>query len=204
MDDTLYSFLSELRNEVKTLKSTLSKVTGGDEGVGSLGMQGGRQQTAANTQPSPYGNYPHPYGQMPNPYMMGGGGVYPFQAGMVQYAGGMNNVGHPFPQPPLNLELDRMNRLAEEIEKENSKFNIKSSESDDGIGRNMLGSRDRHTRAHSRLELKHEEELRAMQIEMEYLKHKRQLDELKLDIERACEKLRRACNILRTCVSTLR
>ena len=108
-------------------------------------------------------------------------------------------MGYPYmpPQPymgvpphmmPLGLHPQYFNqpahegraasKPAEEEQRELNKYNAKSSEE---FPREK--SAERHTRSFNRMELKHEEELRAIQLEIEFLRHKRMLEDLRQDIE---------------------
>ena len=168
-DEALYAFLSELRNEVKALKSNLDRATKqNQESQSQEAVPGSIHDPLKMFQQgmSPY-SYPNPYVHPIYPYGMPPSMAYP----------------HPAPPAPAGVgvlsEVDRLNRAAEDLERENAKFNIKSVDDLNPA----KDTTDRHTRAYNRLELKHEEELRAMQLEIEYLKHKRQLDDLKLEME---------------------
>jgi hypothetical protein len=92
----------------------------------------------------------------------------------------------PYVTPAMHGEANKMNKIAEDLERENQKFNAKSA--DDVLL--STAKLDQHTRAFSRHELKHQEEMRGIQNEIELLKTKRALEDLKMEID--SEKISRA------------
>jgi hypothetical protein len=167
-DSPLMALLNELRNEVKTLKQNVeeSRAKGPFQNHMSPPIQ---QQQMFPQHQMPY-SYQHPYVPTMYPPMFG----FPHQ------------YQQPVPIAPSATEIDRLNKIAEDLEIENRKFNVKSSD-------DLPPTSDQHTRLYSRRELKHQEELREIQNEIQLVKTRRELEELKMEID--SEKVSRAKEI---------
>ena len=178
LDPNLLSFLNELRNEVKSLKSEIEST-----------KRQARQQETYPPHPSTFPNpFPNPYQNISfpqNPYAFNPfNPYYPNHQPHHPYS---NNfpapVNNPFASPhqmeaPIINEVERLNKQAEELERENNKYNPRRTD-------NLVSNFDpeRHSRGFNRQELKHQEEIRTLQNEMEFIKHKKMLEDLKLEVE---------------------
>ena len=168
-DSPLMLLLNELRREVKTLKQHVE--TSKTQNSVPSAMSQPFQSQQYHPQQFPY-SYANPYSMPP---------IYPPPLGMPH-----PYQPSPYVTPAMHGEANKMNKIAEDLERENQKFNAKSA--DDVLL--STAKLDQHTRAFSRHELKHQEEMRGIQNEIELLKTKRALEDLKMEID--SEKISRA------------
>ena len=109
---------------------------------------------------------------------------------------------NPMPQadPHQQMMLQQIQKMAEQIEKENSKLMGHLSGEEIPISNNKNGSRSmgpntspiKKTAKLTRLEMQHEEEIRLMELEMEKIKKKQELEEVKAAV--AAERAERLAN----------